>query len=109
MSSDLSFVEYVTELLSPLGYIRPKKMFGEYGIYCDEVFFALVCDGTLYFQVNERIAKEFSELAPPYPGGSPAGVITPELLEDRDELLRLARLSYEYKKSKPIRKARKKK
>jgi len=100
MSSDPLFVEYVTELLAPLGYIRAKKMFGEYGLYCDEVFFALVCDSTLYFQIDSSIAKEFSELEPPYPGGKPAGKITPDLLEDHDELIRLARLSYQYKKGK---------
>lgn len=100
MSSDASFVEYVTELLAPLGYIRTKKMFGEYGVYCNEVFFALICEGTLYFQIDDSLKGEYDELEPPYPGGKPAGKMTPELLEDRDELLRLARLSYLYKKNK---------
>ena len=101
MSTDSTFVEYIVELLSPLGYIRPKKMFWEYGLYCDEVFFALICDSVLYFQIDDTLASEYSELEPPYPGGKPAGKITPELLENREELLRLARLSYLYKKGKP--------
>lgn len=56
MSTDSSFVEYILELLTPLGYIRAKKMFGEYGLYCDEVFFAMICDGILYFQIDTTIA-----------------------------------------------------
>ena len=107
MSTDPSFIEYISELLAPLGTIRAKKMFGEYGIYCDEVFFAMVCDGFLYFQVNEEVAREFSELEEPYPGGKPAGKATPDLLENREELLRVARLSWEYKSSMPVKKTKK--
>lgn len=38
MSSDKGFVDYVVEQLRDAGSIRSKKMFGEYGLYCDEVF-----------------------------------------------------------------------
>lgn len=107
MPTSSSFIEYVTELLAPLGAIRAKKMFGEYGIYCNEVFFAMVCDGFLYFQVNDEIAGEFEELEEPYPGGKPAGKATPDLLENHEELLRLARLSWEYKSSLPVKKSKK--
>lgn len=100
MSTSPSFVEYILELLSPLGKVRAKKMFGEYGIYCNEVFFALVCDSTLYFQVDDTIASEFQELEPPYKGGKPAGKVTADILENSEELIRLAKLSYEYKKRK---------
>jgi len=100
MSTDASFVQYICELLRPLGTIRTKKMFGEYGVYCNEVFFALICDGTLYFQIDETIASEFEELEPPYPGAKPAGKATADILENPEELLRLAKISYLYKKHK---------
>jgi TfoX/Sxy family transcriptional regulator of competence genes len=64
------------------------------------VFFALICDGVPYFQVNDSLKKEFQELEPPYPGGKLAGKITPDILENQEELLRLAKLSYQYKRNK---------
>lgn len=100
MSTSPSFVEYLLELLSPLGNVRTKKMFGGHGVYCNEVFFALICNGILYFQIDSSMEGEFTELEPPYPGARPAGKITADILEDSEELLRLARLSYEYKKRK---------
>ena len=104
MVSSTSFVDFVVDLLGPIGSIRAKKMFGEYGIYCNEVFFAMVCEDTLYLQIGPPIQSEFTELAPPYSGASLAGLISADLLEDHEELLRLARLSYEYKKSLPAKK-----
>jgi DNA transformation protein len=47
------FVEHVCDLLAPLGEVRPKPMFGGYGIYVDEVFCAIVAGDTLYFKVDE--------------------------------------------------------
>ncbi len=46
------FVEHVCELLSPLGTVRPKRMFGGWGLYVDEVFMAIVADDTLWFKVD---------------------------------------------------------
>ena len=37
-SADNEFVQMVSELLSPLGNIRPNRMFGAFGLYCDGVF-----------------------------------------------------------------------
>ena len=37
MASHRDFVEYVAEQLREAGAIRSRKMFGEYGLYCDEV------------------------------------------------------------------------
>lgn len=79
-------------------------MFGEYGLYCNEVFFALVCDDILYFQCDETLLAKFPETGYPYPGASLHGVADPDMLEDRDRLLALAREAYEYKKSKPGKK-----
>ena len=35
------FVEYLSEMLQPLGVIRVKWMFGGWGFYADERFFAI--------------------------------------------------------------------
>ena len=40
------FVEHVAELLSPLGTVRVKAMFGGHGIYVDEVSLAMIAMNT---------------------------------------------------------------
>ena len=44
MASHPDFVNYVAEQLREAGAIRSRKMFGEYGLYCDDVFFAVTCE-----------------------------------------------------------------
>ena len=108
MSSSSSFIEYISDVLSPLGNIRTKKMFGEYGVYCNEVFFALVCDDVLYFQCDEALLKEFPETGFPYVGASLAGMAGPDLLENQEFLLELAKKSYQYKATKLVKKKKSK-
>ena len=42
MASHSDYVEYVVEQLRGAGSIRARKMFGEYGLYCDGTFFAVI-------------------------------------------------------------------
>lgn len=52
MASHPDFVNYMAEQLREAGAIRSRKMFGEYGLYCDDVFFAVVCDDQLFVKVT---------------------------------------------------------
>lgn len=91
MASSLEFVEYVTDQLSGAGSIAYKKMFGEYGLYCDGTFFAVICDDQLFIKVTEA-GKELApdlELAPPYEGARPSFLM--EDTDDREFLARLVR------------------
>jgi DNA transformation protein len=56
------FVEHVCDLLSPLGAVRPRAMFGGHGIYVDDVFCAIVADGTLYFKVDDSNRADYEAL-----------------------------------------------
>lgn len=47
------FVLHVCELLAPLGEVRPKRMFGGWGVYVDDVFMAIIADDTLWFKVDD--------------------------------------------------------
>ena len=40
MASKIEFVEFIVDQLQEAGLITYKKMFGEYGIYCDGKIFA---------------------------------------------------------------------
>ena len=51
--------EHLEDLLRPLGTIRLRRMFGGYGIYADELFFALVVDEQLYFKTDSVSRPHF--------------------------------------------------
>ena len=58
MSSD--FVEYVLELLAPLGPVKARKMFGGYGLYHDGLMFALIGDEILYIKADDANRQQFT-------------------------------------------------
>ncbi|MDP5238440.1 TfoX/Sxy family protein [Uliginosibacterium sp. 31-16] len=66
MSASAEYLAYLAELLAPLGRIRTKRMFGGAGIYCEELFFAIVIDDVLYLKVDDesRAAFEAEGLEP---------------------------------------------
>ena len=58
VSSD--YLQYVLEQLAGLGELRSQRMFGAAGLYCAEVFFAIVSDDTLYLRVDDSNREEFT-------------------------------------------------
>ena len=52
-------VTHATELFSPLGSIRSKAMFGGWGFYCDDLFFAIIADDTLYLKADAESAEQY--------------------------------------------------
>jgi DNA transformation protein and related proteins len=52
----------LAEILSPLGLIVIRKMFGGQGIYCGGRFFALIVDDDLYFRGMSTRARGFFEV-----------------------------------------------
>jgi len=59
MPSDSTLLSNVLKLLSGLGSLRTRKMFGGVYIYCDDLFIATVHDDTLYFKANATTASDF--------------------------------------------------
>jgi DNA transformation protein len=53
------YLDYLLEELEPLGEIRAKAMFGGHGLYCDEVFFALVANGALFLKADDENRPHF--------------------------------------------------
>lgn len=83
MASNPEFVQYIADQLADAGQITYRKMFGEYGFYCDGKIFALVCDNQLFIKITEA-GKQMSpdlETAPPYQGAKPYFLI--ENIDDR--------------------------
>lgn len=93
MVSHQDFVDYVTEQLRGAGAIRSRKMFGEYGLYCDDVFFAVICDDQLFIKVTPAGEAAFPHLpkAPPYEGAKDSFLV--EDVDDRDTMTALTRIT----------------
>ena len=58
---DNSFVIYITDLLSDYGTIRARAMFGGYGIYCNDIIFAIIVENELYFKADKDLAESFAK------------------------------------------------
>ena len=96
MATDKDFVNYVAAQMDQAGEIRSRAMFGEYGLYCNEKFFALICDNKLFIKPTKAGRAFLGEVneAPPYEGAKPSFLIKEEL-EDRDKLAELVKLTVE--------------
>ena len=70
MASNSDFVQYVADQCAGAGEITYKKMFGDYGIFCDGKIFGLICDNRFYLKPTEagRALLRTIDLQPPYPG-----------------------------------------
>jgi TfoX/Sxy family transcriptional regulator of competence genes len=104
MASRPEFVQYVTEQLQEAGAITYRKMFGEYGLYCDGKIFALICDDQLFIKITEagkKICPDLEE-APPYEGAKPYF-----LIDDIDNRELLTEIVVETCKELPLPKPKK--
>lgn len=91
MSSNADFVRYVADQCSGAGEVVARKMFGEYGFYCDGIFFGVVCDDKLFVKSTEagRALVPEAPLRPAYEGAKPSIYI--EEVDDRDMLSALVK------------------
>lgn len=60
MKKDDGFIEFLRELLEPLGVASARRMFGGHGIYCDGLFIGIVVDGRLYLKVDGGTEQAFT-------------------------------------------------
>ena len=90
MASTREYVEFVAGQLSGAGAITYRKLFGEYGLYCDGKFFGTVEGNQLYLKVTEagRRLLPDAEIASPHEGSN---LLTVEEVEDREFLAKLVR------------------
>ena len=95
MASRKSTVDFIVEQAAAAGMASARKMFGEYGIFCDGNMVALVCDDQLFVKptaagrvfVGEPIER------PPYQGAKPCFIVTGDKWGDGGWLAELVRMS----------------
>ena len=108
MSSNQSTVDFLIDQMMGAGEVSYKKMFGEYGIYCDGKIVASVCDDKLFVKPTVLGRAYIGNVveASPYPSAKPAFLITGEKLKNHAWLSELVRITTEelpvpVKKKKP--------
>lgn len=91
LASNLDFVEYVCDQIGGAGSITYKKMFGEYGIYCDGKVIGVICDNQFFVKKTEAGVAlcPACEQAAPYTGAKPHLVISD--VDDRDQMAQFIR------------------
>lgn len=90
MGTKSQTADFILEQLGNLD-VRVRKMFGEYGLYCDDKLPAFICDDTLFVKIldaNKELAVGLAK-GPCYPGSKDYYIIPDERLEDRAWLQRL--------------------
>jgi len=92
MASSLSYVEFVREQMSGAGTVTCRKMFGEYGLYCNGKYFGVICNDRVLVKVTpagEALLPECPR-GIPYEGGGE--MLLPDV-EDRETLAELVRVT----------------
>ncbi len=54
-----AFKDLCVELLSPLGPVRTRAMFGGHGFYVDGLFMALIADGQFFLKADDVTRERF--------------------------------------------------
>ena len=97
MTSTEEFARYICDLIGDAGTVRCRKIFGEYGIYCNDVYCACISDNMLFV----KITGPGKELLPdvvtafPYEGSKTKCFLITEF-DDRELLTKLIRETSEH-------------
>ncbi|MFV0244616.1 MAG: TfoX/Sxy family protein [Qingshengfaniella sp.] len=88
MASGQGTVDFICDQMAGAGQITWRKMFGEYGVYCDGTFIGVICDDTLFLKVTgpAGVAEPGLDLAQAYDGAKPSFRIPSEMLDDAARL-----------------------
>lgn len=95
MASTKEFVEYAAEQLRDAGDISCRKMFGEYGWFCDGKFLGVICGDQLFVKITPETAERFPELpkVSPYDGAREYFLV--EDIDNRELLTKVTKATWE--------------
>lgn len=91
MPTDVNYAAFVAGQLQGAGNITYKKLFGEYGLWCDGKFFGTVEDDQFYVKITEAGHAMLPDAEPAAPHGGTPGMYLVEELDDMEFLTKLVR------------------
>lgn len=86
MASDQGFHDYAVERLSPFGDITSRSMFGGWGLFDQDVMFALISGASLYFKVDDSTRAAYEAAGSESYGRMPYYEVPGDVLEDAARL-----------------------
>ncbi len=93
MASNLDLAQYIADQCAGAGDITFKKMFGEYGFYCNGKFFACLSDDKFFVKSTDagRALVPEAPLLPAYEGAKNSLYI--ENVDDHELLVKLTKVT----------------
>ncbi|MGD8325496.1 MAG: TfoX/Sxy family protein [Sphingomonadales bacterium] len=97
-------MDYIVEMLHPMGEVQARRMFGGAGVFLDGIMFALIADDRIYFKRDAINLWQFEEAGlPPFmyqaKGAEPKAMAYHEApdgaLDDQELLLHWAQIGFE--------------
>lgn len=95
MATRAEIAQYIAGQIDAAGHIEYKKMFGEYGVYCDGKMVMLVCDDQMFVKPTVAGREYIGEPdeGQPYPGAKMWFLIPEDQWDDAPWLCELVRVS----------------
>ena len=106
MPVDPGYMEYVMEMLQPLGDVKSRSMFDGYGVFESGDMFALVSNDTLYFKADDSNRSRYEDAGSAQFKPMPYWELPAEVLDSEAEVEEWARLSIELAHAGPKKKRR---
>lgn len=100
--TDKNFLTDLISKIAELGDVTVRPMMGEYLLYLNSRYIAVICDNTLFVKSNECNADLVSDLSqkPPYDGAKPCYVVPCDNIDFLREVVRQTYLGSPEKKKK---------
>ena len=97
MSSSQNTVDFIISQMLGAGDVSYKKMFGEYGLYCEGKMVASVCDDKLFVKPTICGRAYIGDVVEesPYPGAKPHFLISGAKIKNGQWLSELIRITDE--------------
>lgn len=94
MACSTAFIEFVCDVLAPLGEVRSRKMMGDYVIYVNEKCVITACDNIAYIKKSPSVAEMMAdaECGCPYQGAKESYILD---FRDRPKVLRVIEALWE--------------
>lgn len=97
------FVQLVLEQMTGFGVPRVRRMFGGYGLYRDDLMFAIILQDKLYLKADAVNVASFEKaMSEPFTYASKGKMVTlryyeapPEVYEDQDDMQQWAHSAFE--------------
>lgn len=90
-------VDTILEQTAGAGAMTAKKMFGEYGLYCDDKIVGLICDDQLFIKITaagRAFLGDAVDEAPAYSGAKPSFRVDGERWDDAEWMAELVRVTW---------------